>query len=316
MSHESTSGEAVPADPSHGGPFDVGVLRARLPEHHAADGTTRPLRLVLWYPTGDDGDLDPALKGRIDARASGAGPFPVVGFSHGYLGMPEQSTFLMAHLASHGFVVAAARHVDGKQTRDGSFLNRPGEVRAAVDFAIEQSALDDSLLSGAVDATRLGVMGHSFGALTTLALLAQQDNRFTAGIAMAPGIRAGDVVDVRDDLPKITAPTMFMMGQQDVLALYPDLTAGYAALQTDERYALVFPEANHFAFTDLHVTEGAGVSALDHAQGHQLISTYATAFMQVFVAGQTGFERHLRQGQDIADGAAHLTRGPLLDRDG
>ena len=37
-------------------------------------------------------------------------PFPLVVFSHGMLGHPEQNTLLMEHLASHGYVVAAVGH--------------------------------------------------------------------------------------------------------------------------------------------------------------------------------------------------------------
>ena len=40
------------------------------------------------------------------------GPFPVVLFSHGYAGFPEQSVSLTTHLARWGFVVVAPDHVE------------------------------------------------------------------------------------------------------------------------------------------------------------------------------------------------------------
>ena len=128
-------------------------------------------------------------------------------------------------------------------------MNRPGEVRAAVEFVLEESAREGALLHGAADGSRMGVMGHSFGGLTTLAALAKQDNPFKAGLAMAPGIRPRDAFDVRDDLPDIIDPIMFMMGEQDVLARYPDLTAAYAILpESTERYAFIFPNGDHFHY--------------------------------------------------------------------
>ncbi len=113
------------ADPSERGPFGVGVWESSVEDHIALDGTPRPLPLLVWYPTEAEGEADATLKGIIDAPASDAGPFPVIAFSHGYLSFPAQSTFLMEHMATHGFVVAAMGHPDGSQDRGEAFMNRP-----------------------------------------------------------------------------------------------------------------------------------------------------------------------------------------------
>ncbi len=299
------------SDPAERGPFNVGVWESSVEDHIALDGTPRPLPLLVWYPTEAEGEADATLKGIIDAPASDAGPFPVIAFSHGYLSFPAQSTFLMEHMATHGFVVAAMGHPDGSQDRGEAFMNRPGDVRAAVEFVVEESAREGALLHGAADGSRMGVMGHSFGGLTTLAALAKQGNPFIAGLAMAPGIRSGDAFDVRDDLPDIIDPIMFMMGEQDVLARYPDLTAAYAILpEFTERYAFIFPNGGHFAYSDgcLILCEQG---SLDRALGHQLINTYGTAFMQVYVGGQNDFDAYLQPAEDIAGGEARLIRGAL-----
>ena len=202
-------------------------------------------------------------------------------------------------------------HPDRGQTRLESFMNRPGEVRAAVEFVVEESAREGALLHGAADGSRMGVMGHSFGGLTTLAALAKQDNPFKAGLAMAPGIRPRDAFDVRDDLPDIIDPIIFMMGQRDPLAWHLDLTAAYAILpESTERYAFIFPNGGHFAYSD-----GCLIFCfpflLDRALGHQLVNTYATAFMQVHVGGQNDFDAYLQPADDIAGGEARLIRGAL-----
>lgn len=315
-SSSNTGSSKVPvADPAGRGPFGVGVWESRIEELVARDGTVRPLPMYVWYPTDAEGEVDATLKGIIDAPASDAGPFPVVAFSHGWTALLQtpwqlaaaQSVFLMEHMASHGFVVVAIGHPDTEQGRGESFTNRPGEVRAAVTYVVEESAREGALLHGAVDGSRSGVMGHSFGGLTTLAVLAETDNPFLAGIAMAPGIRPGDSADVSDDLPQIIHPVMMMMGEKDILARFSNLTTAYATLpDATVRYAFIFPNGNHDAYLDTCLVSCSDEGSLDLALGHQLINTYATTFMQVYVAGQTEFDEYLQQDEDIADGEARL----------
>ena len=49
--------------------------------------------------------------GGIRGLTVAQGRFPLVVFSHGYGGLRTQSSFLTAHLASWGFVVAAPDHL-------------------------------------------------------------------------------------------------------------------------------------------------------------------------------------------------------------
>src|ERR1700742_2616952 len=45
-------------------------------------------------------------------RPSGNGAAPVIIFSHGYLGCPQQSSFLTRALADAGYLVVAPQHAD------------------------------------------------------------------------------------------------------------------------------------------------------------------------------------------------------------
>ena len=130
---ETPATEAPPAtlDPAveammytEAGPYPVGVTTLELAAgnkvevwYPAVEGTTG----AEFYDTRDF--VPPAIKAlltadvpaRYDSTAGPAavvadGQFLVVLFSHGYSGMRFQSTFLTAHLASWGMVVAAPDH--------------------------------------------------------------------------------------------------------------------------------------------------------------------------------------------------------------
>ena len=103
------------------GPYPVGVTTLELAAgnkvevwYPAVEGTTG----AEFYDTRDF--VPPAIKALLTADVPARydytagrdavvadGQFPVVLFSHGYSGMRFQSTFLTAHLASWGMVVAA-----------------------------------------------------------------------------------------------------------------------------------------------------------------------------------------------------------------
>jgi predicted dienelactone hydrolase len=307
------------SDPAAEGAFKVGVMETSIDDHLSVDGESRPLRVVIWYPTESEEEPDAGLKGVVDAPVAEGGPFPLVAFSHGLGGYASQSTFQVAYLASHGFVVASPDHpnstlqdcgltfcLDTPENLTISYANRPAEIRAVVDLVLGESQREGAPLEGAVDSTKLGVMGHSYGGGTTVRLLAEEDNRFLAGIPLAPGILEAD------DVPKITSPVMFMLAEKDSLIAFPGASDAYRTLpESTERFLLIFPNADHFAYNDICVSGCGGEGQLDHALGHQLINTYGTAFMQVYVAGQTEFESYLEPADDIAGGEGRLIQGSL-----
>jgi predicted dienelactone hydrolase len=175
------------SDPSQPGPFNVGVTERSFTRASSTKGTAREITMVIWYPALPQAPGEGALTfhGRVDApSARDSGPFPVLLFSHGSGGTPWQSTFLTAHLASHGFVVIAPTH-PGNTLKDcpaaclpldniareaflDSAANRPTDVSAALDQAIELSTSKDKVLEGLIDANRAGAFGHSFGGWTAL----------------------------------------------------------------------------------------------------------------------------------------------------
>jgi dienelactone hydrolase len=165
-----------PYDPFSRGPFAIGVRTI------VARRGDREIPVELWHPEAP-------------------GRYPTIAFSHTSGGNRRQSTFLCAHLAGHGYVVAAPDHV-GNTTAD--FLaataraaagevttadereahlrriiaDRVPDLRLAIDAAIGE-------LPRHSDDTRIGLVGYSFGGWAVLAT-PEADDRIGAIVAMVP----------------------------------------------------------------------------------------------------------------------------------
>ena len=165
------------------GPYAVGYRESALTYADAIGGDDRTLRLAVWYPSSDASGTDALYDGFFPApgvwadATPAAGPFPLAVFSHGHQGYAENSGFLLAHLASHGYVVYAPDHT-GNTTFDGSdrdsaiYAQRPRDLSAVLDHALDLP--DDDPLAGRIsgsvtDGPVLG-LGHSFGGYTMFAL--------------------------------------------------------------------------------------------------------------------------------------------------
>ena len=183
-----------PADPLKSpGPFEVQTQRLDWKD----DQRERVIPVKLYFPR------------------TGKGPFGVVIFSHALGGSRESYAFLGRHWASHGYVCI---HLQHEGSDDGVWreqTNRAGQMsRAAKDprnavnrskdvsFAIDQLKLiqaQEGPLRGRMDLNRIGAAGHSFGAMTALALVGERggrasnddalvDARIKAAIYMSPPV--------------------------------------------------------------------------------------------------------------------------------
>jgi len=295
------------APPDQEGPFPVGVTTITFERNSSTTGEPRPLETVIWYPAVEsarDGALDPTLKGVVDAGLTDEGrPLPVVIFSHGSGGVPWQSTFLTAHLASHGFVVAAPPHpgnttFDCFPCRDGaglldSALNRPDDISFTLDSLLALNDDSESMFFGALDPERVGMSGHSFGGFTTI-LVVPRDHRFRAALAMAPAV----LPIVTNAARELEVPTLIMSGGLDdvtppegqirLLEVIGEVDGGPDLLVT-------LPRGGHLAFADPCVPTFAGCMEGDLSQprAHELVNLYATAFLKTYVALDEGYASFL-----------------------
>ena len=199
-------------DPFARGRFPVGVRTMRA--HDAA--RDRTFTCEIWYPAaashaGQDlapatqdaftvpGFPGPRRQAAVRDAAAVPGTHPLIAFSHHSGGPRRMATFLTTHLASHGYLVAALDHSEafvpelGRRPEETAeqkaarleavIANRVPDVRFLLDQFLEGRAGDSAARP---DATRVGLVGHSFGGWTALAV-PDVEPRIRAVVALAPG---------------------------------------------------------------------------------------------------------------------------------
>jgi dienelactone hydrolase len=218
----------TPYDPFAVGQFGVGVRTCEL----ADTGRGRVFPVELWYPARGVPEQDAGPEYR-DAEAR-PGRHPLVVFSHYSGGGRRTATYLCRHLASHGYVVAAMDHSEVIAAQLARRAGETAEDRAARISAVIAARVPDVRLllsdlpdpdSAAaragleIDSSRIGVVGHSFGGWTALAM-PEQDPLVRAVVALAPG---GSSHPVRGVLPLTLAfgwerdvPVLILAGDCDV----------------------------------------------------------------------------------------------------
>jgi len=252
------------------GPYAVGFTTM-----HLADGR----RVVVWYPATPGATaghrqqsidlavfLNASLQAKIPASdriayladayedappASQPGKYPILIFSHGFAGFPEQSVTLTTHIASWGFVVAAPDHVE--RSLDGLLGTAAQGVKKSTDVAVLQATLDrvvaasneSGVLHGMVDPGRVVAAGHSAGAGAAYAF-ASADPRVKAWISYSVGFEG-------EPGPKPKAPTkagMVMYGTTDGIIPPAQSIKVYNGMNTP-KYLVSVAKAGHLVFSDI-----------------------------------------------------------------
>lgn len=207
---EQASTSSTP-DPAKMGPFAVGVRTVVYEDtgRRKPDGSPRLLTTEIWYPALQSSRGQPTVTYDIagqftaeqqatigagtipllqtaavrDATPTRAhGKFPLIIFSHGQAAIRWQSTYYTVLLASHGYIVASTDHEGGTlydvvrgqlQNTAVGLETRPGDVRYLLN-RFERLKTDDPLYD-LIDFERIGVTGHSFGAITSMRVAAMDD---------------------------------------------------------------------------------------------------------------------------------------------
>jgi dienelactone hydrolase len=189
------------------------------------------------------------------------GPYPAVVFVHGTAGWRTQSLALVEHWASRGFVVIAADH-PGLYLGDMLALNLArdlgGDIEKLRSTLVTPSG-DLAFLSNRIDATRIGMAGHSAGGNAIANQGESPGVRVLIALA-AGGTTAGSALE----------SSLVMGGKADAVVPYAEQVGGYEASPRKKRLVGV-EGAGHLFPTDLcHLENAAGEDLVEIAQKHQI----------------------------------------------
>lgn len=229
--------------------------------------------------------------------------YPLIVFSHGFMGCPKQSGFLTRGLAKRGFIVVAPRHRDATCGNDeankfaASLVNWPLVQKDRASFFRPQDwndttnknrrddlvytidhVLSDPDVAPHIDAGKIGVMGHSFGGYTALGLAGAReswrDTRVKAALVLTPYVAP---YFPEKNFAAIRIPVMYQAGSEDLLTpAWMVRTAYHLHENKAPRHYVEIKDAGHLDWMDLGKKEP-----------RRAIISYAKAFFNQYLNGET-----------------------------
>jgi predicted dienelactone hydrolase len=294
------------------GPFPVGVTTLEL------DGG---IPVEIWYPAvaGSTGEVSYDMRDKVpqtvkdlltadvpaiytitagrDADVAADGAFPLVLFSHGFSGIREQSSFLTAHLASWGMIVAAPDHWSRDlyhvldRTLGGPTIvtnDSVDDLRFTRALIEDENSRADSRFFGRVDATRIAAVGHSAGGGSVLGLA--PDDGIAGYVSLASGASNGapDTPNTPTTAaPALPAtPSLFVAGQLDAIVPWDEATKpAFDAAPAPSRFWLL-DGVGHNGFDDFCTFgDGKGIIGVAEASG---LSGFLDSAPQFRALGEDG----------------------------
>jgi dienelactone hydrolase len=281
---------------SERGPYSVGVTtvefldttRPTEPNRDVPGSNERRLTVEVWYPA----DAPAAEPEVADAPLDGSGgPYPLIVFSHGLTGSRRQSVSYTQHLASHGYIVASPDFPLSNGGAPGgprlfAVISQPEDVSFVIDKMLEFDGQDGHLLHSAIDEERIGLTGHSLGALTTYltAYGPKRDERVKAALPISiPGCffpegLAGDT----------SIPMMLLTGSDDLVVPSRGSERSYG-IANAPKYLVILDGADHIRFADFDGTDRAFQDALQEVLASAAVVEDSVAVVDAFGGGDLSY---------------------------
>lgn len=203
------------------------------------------------------------------APREGADALPLIVVSHHFAGTRFSTFSINERLASLGFLVAAPDHVgmslfdyepsrplDLTITLTAPFLQtRATDIKGVLDALLSATASGvPEALRGRVDADRIGMYGHSFGAMTT-GIVAATDTRVKAAAYLAMVVTSPllQLVQGTPAIARFRVPGLYLLAQEDKSAAGAGGAAQIRANFTQQKppaWLVEVKDMGHFAFAD------------------------------------------------------------------
>jgi predicted dienelactone hydrolase len=244
------------------GTYGVGVTTIDLVD--TSRGTTangdarasndRKLPIEVWYPIG--ASTQPEMRDApLDKNDA---PYPLIIFAHGLSGNRRQSVSFTQHLASHGYIVAAPdfplSHLGTPGgPRLGDVLEQPKDVSFVIDQLLVFNGQEGHLLNRAIDGKKIGMSGHSLGAMTTLLDIygPNRDARISAALPFStPGCFFPDGFG-----GNVSVPMMAVGGTNDLITPPSSADRAYTVAHAP-RYLFHIKGGDHVRFADVNLSDG------------------------------------------------------------
>jgi predicted dienelactone hydrolase len=234
---------------------------------------------------------------------------PVILFSHGLGGSREGNRYLGEHWAARGYAAIFLQHPGSdtgvwadkpvrqrmnamREAANGrNFLLRVRDVSAVLDQLDRWTGMRGHALAGRLSLAKVGMSGHSFGALTTQAVSGQTtkrgtawlgDPRIAAALAMSPS--SPRWATPGQAFGKVSIPWMLMTGTNDTAPIggidMESRLAVFPALPPGGKYELVLYGAAHSAFADRSLP---GDREPRNPHRHRAILALSTAFWDSYL---------------------------------
>lgn len=259
---------------------------------------------------------------------AGAGPFPVLVFSHGAWGANDEYGELMRFWASHGYLTLQLNHGDsralgvkvGDREATRGAEKRPKEMRRLLAGLAELETLAPEL-AGKLDLDRVGIAGHSAGAATALqvggATVFVGDREldfFTPSIRAVAALAAPAVGGTLREasFAGLDLPLLAIVGSLDAPNRgEKDARRRRAAFDLSppgEKY-LVWVEGMDHGLGGIQ-DPAATTRHADHPRQRRLVELITLAFWDATLKGSERARRYLRSGAlaRLSDGAASMER--------
>ena len=168
---------------------------------------------------------------------------------------------------------------------EATYRDRGADLEAILDWILKEKSFQGI----PIDSSRIGLVGHSLGGYTVLALAGAwpswKDHRVKAVLALSPYCAP---FITKGDLGHLDVPVMYQGGTLDFgITPFVRRPGGAYDLTSTPKYFIELKGAGHFAWTNLNKSD------------HILINEYAVAF----------FDRYLK-GAITPDSLTHLVAPP------